>query len=96
MFKTNKKKIIKTNLVILNILKNEKQFISKSISQNLNLSQKEIVLGRIRTKKTILKEVCMVSGKTKSLIKNFKINRLITNRFIQTNTIQNIISHSKQ
>jgi len=96
VFKTNKKKIIKTSIVILNILKREQQLISKSNSQNFNLPQKEIVLGKIRTKKTILKEVCMISGKTKSLVKNFKINRLTTNRFIQTNTIQNIISHSKQ
>jgi hypothetical protein len=38
----------------------------------------------------------MVTGKTKSLEKNLKINRLITNRFIQTNTIANIVPHSKQ
>jgi hypothetical protein len=38
----------------------------------------------------------MVTGKTKSLDKNLKVNRLITNRFIKTNTIANIVSHSKQ
>ena len=96
MFKGNKKKILQTNILILNILKNNNNFINESISKNLNLSQKKIVFNKIKKKKNILKEVCMISGKTKSLIKNFKINRLTTNRFIQTNTIQNIIPHSKQ
>lgn len=96
MFKTNKKKILKNNIFILNILKNEKNLINKNIYKNFNLSQKKLILSKIKTKKTILKEICIISGKTKSLVKNFKINRLTTNRFIQTNTIQNIVAHSKQ
>jgi hypothetical protein len=96
MLKTNKKKIIKTNILLLNILKLNKNFITKSLSKNFNLTQKQIVFNKMKLKNNIIKEVCMVTGKTKSLEKNLKINRLITNRFIQTNTMANIVPHSKQ
>jgi hypothetical protein len=96
MLKTNKKKILKTNILLLNILKLNKNFINKSLSKNFNLTQKQIIFNKVKLKNSIIKEVCMVTGKTKSLEKNLKINRLITNRFIQTNTIANIVPHSKQ
>jgi len=96
MLKTNKKKIIKTNILLLNILKLNTNFLNKSLSKNFNLTQKQIIFNKLKLKNNIIKEVCMVTGKTKSLTKNLKINRLVINRFIQTNTIANIIPHSKQ
>lgn len=96
MIKTNKKKIIKKNLFLLNILKNNKNLINKNIKNNNNLSQKQILFNSLKLKKNIFKEICMITGKTKALTKIFKINRCITNRFIQFNLIANIINNSKQ
>jgi len=84
-------KIIKSKILLLNLIKNKIKFnLIKIFKHNSQLQIKEgknVLITPIS--KNRLKSICLITGKHKSNIKIFKLSRNQTNRNIINNFNQN-------
>jgi ribosomal protein S14 len=94
--KTELIKILKIKIKKKKILKNELKYkILKSIFQNKKIEPKKrlfsfFLILKTNNKLFKHKNVCLLTSKTNSLVKNFQISRNAVKKLLNLNKIQNI------